>query len=223
MRYFTFKNRPAFTMIELVFVIIILGILASLALPRISEDHRQEAADKILSDIRYTQHLALIDNKHNFNNPRWQKAFWRIGFENCENNSGLYEYIGSDTNYQGAIDDNESARDPINGKKMIWSGADCSNGGDGTSSEDIFITKKYHITAVTWGVGCTGNSQYIGFDHLGRIHRRFAGINGALIPNYSTYLNSRCSITFTLSTNETFTIHIEPETGYAFIENQENS
>ena len=57
------KQSKAFTMIELVFVIVVIGILAALALPRIERDLRQEAADNILAAIRYTQHLALNDNK----------------------------------------------------------------------------------------------------------------------------------------------------------------
>lgn len=58
-------KHPAFTMIELVFVIVVLGILSALAMPRIDRDLRQEAKDNILSSIRYTQHLALIDEKTN--------------------------------------------------------------------------------------------------------------------------------------------------------------
>jgi len=59
------RNKSAFTMIELILVIVVLGILAALAMPRVDRDSRQEAADNILSAIRYTQHLALMDNKTN--------------------------------------------------------------------------------------------------------------------------------------------------------------
>ena len=127
--HYEYSNRVAFTMLELVFVIVVLGILATLAIPRLDRDLKQEASDSILSDIRYTQHLALRDNKHEFNNPQWQRAFWRVGFENCAASSGLYEYIGTDVNYGGGIDNDEAAVDPANGEKMIWTGADWSNGG----------------------------------------------------------------------------------------------
>jgi len=213
------KQTKAFTMIELIMVIIVLGILASLAMPRLERDLRQEAADSILSDIRYTQHLALMDDMHEFDNPQWQRKFWRIGFESCAGNSGIYEYIGSDSNMMGGINNNESATDPQNGKKMIWSGANCSNGGDNNTSANIFISKKYSVTAVAWGGSCI-NSQYIGFDHLGRMHQVFTG---STQPNYSSYLATQCIITFTLENGDTFSINIAPETGYAHIVNQDDS
>ena len=67
------KHTKAFTMLELVFVIVVLGILAALALPRMDRDLRQEAKDNILSAIRYTQHLALMDNKTNPLDANWQR------------------------------------------------------------------------------------------------------------------------------------------------------
>ena len=62
-------------MIELVMVIVVLGILAVLAMPRLDRDLRQEAGDNILSAIRYTQHMALMDDVTNPNDNEWQKAF----------------------------------------------------------------------------------------------------------------------------------------------------
>ena len=75
-----YKHKKAFTMIELVFVIVVLGILAALALPRMDRDLRQEAKDNLLSDICYTQHLALTDNKTNPADPNWQSKLWKITF-----------------------------------------------------------------------------------------------------------------------------------------------
>lgn len=221
--YYGHRKRTAFTMLELVFVIVVLGILASLAMPRLDRDLMQEASDSILSDIRYTQHMALKDHKHEFNNAQWQRAFWRIGFENCASSSGIYEYIGTDTNYGGGIDNDEAAIDPANGNRMIWSGADCSNGGDAATSDRIFITHKYGITNVDFngtGNNSCANAQYIGFDHLGRPHQGFAG---STQPNYSSYLDADCTITFTMSDGQTFAITIETETGHAFIEGQQDS
>lgn len=212
-------RRTAFTMIELVLVIVVLGILAALALPRLERDLSQEAADSILSDIRYTQHLALIDNKHKFDESSWQSAFWKISFESCGGGSGLFVGVGTDMDYLGDTNREEAATDPANGKAMFWTNtASCALGVDTTaSSERIFITKKYGITAVAGTGGCTG--QHIGFDHLGRPHTSFSGSG---TPNYSSYMATACTFTFTMH-NDSFAITIEPETGHAFIVGQEAS
>ncbi|HHD72864.1 MAG TPA: type II secretion system protein [Epsilonproteobacteria bacterium] len=213
------RQKQAFTMLELVLVIIVIGILAALSLPRLDRDIRQEAADNILSDIRYTQHMALIDDVTNPFDARWQRAFWRIGFNNCSG-GGLYEYIGSDSNYGGGIGSSEAATDPANGKKMYWGTTPCPNGGNSTTSDRIFITHKYGITAVNPSSGCRSSNNYIGFDHLGRT---VSGFTTSTTPNYSSYLTSNCTLTFTLSNGETFAITIEKETGYAEIGGQNES
>jgi len=218
-------KRSAFTMLELVFVIVVIGILAALALPRIDRDIRQEAADTILSNIRYTQHLAQMDNKHKFDNPNWQQRYWKIMFGTCTGTDRFF-MIGSDDNMNGGasgdFNETEAAKDPTSGKPMFWSnGTDCSNGGDGTVSPQIFISKKYGIKGFTFTGGCS-TAQYIGFDHLGRPHVNFASTS---TPDYSSYMSSDCNINFTFkdSSLSPLTIKIRKETGYANIVGQPDS
>ena len=212
-------KRSAFTMIELVFVIVVLGILAALAVPRMERDHKQEASDAILSNIRYTQHLALLDNKQKFDDDEWQRTFWQIKFESCGSGSGMFFSIGSDENKAGDLDRDETALDPANGKPMFWQNtANCSNGGDSTVSSNIFLTKKYGVDSISSNGGCSG--QYIGFDHLGRPHVVFSSSD---IPDNSSYMSQTCTFTFALKTGGSFSIQIEPETGYAHIVGQEDS
>ncbi len=224
------SNQAAFTMIELVFAIVVMGILAALAMPRLDRDLKQEAADSILADIRYTQHLALVDHKHSFDNASWQSAFWRIGFDFCSGDTDYYEYIGSDANYANGIENNEAALDPTNGKPMLWSNSKtCADGGDGVTSNRIFLTDKYGITNIAFtgsGINSCAHDTYIGFDHLGRPHQGFASITGApgsVSPDYSSYMDEQCTITFTMTDNDTFSIIIEEETGQAYILGQEDS
>jgi len=211
-------------MLELVMVIVVLGILASLAMPKLDRDLNQEAADSILSDIRYTQHLALLDNKHMFDNSRWQRRFWKIMFGTCTGSDRFY-MIGSDddmsaNNSSGFFSQTESATDPSNGKFMFWTnGTDCSNVTDPNTSDRIFITKKYGITNVTTTGGCTANA-YIGFDYLGRPHN---GFTQSSTPDNASYLRSNCTFIFTMSDSTTFSIQINSETGYAFIVGQPDS
>jgi len=225
-------KKAAFTMLELVMVIVVLGILAALAMPRMERDIGQEAADNILSSIRYTQHYALMDNVTVPTDTGWQKAFWRFGFEGCSDN-GIFYYVGSDKDTEGNIDLGEEATDPANGEIMMGfnskpceSNLDAQIDATGTykSSPNIFITKKYGISDsnIAYAGGCSSAAQHIAFDYMGRPH---TGITNSSKPDYSTLLHTDCNLTFSFddSSIPPFTITIEKETGHAFIVGQPNS
>ncbi len=213
-------KRSAFTMIELIMVIVVLGILASMSIPRLQRDIVQEAADSILSDIRYTQHLALTDNKHRFNEKKWQRSFWKFNVESCANDSGLFLAIGTDMDYSTEPSLKESALDLITGKPMFWKNTDdCEDGGDNNASNRIFLTHSYNIISMAGSGGCDG-VQHIGFDNTGRPHVSFSN---STQPNYNSVISEKCTFTFTMLDDSTFAIDILPETGYAFIVGQEAS
>jgi len=211
-------KRSAFTMIELILAIVVISILAMMALPRLDRDLRQEAADSVLSNIRYTQHLALIDDKHKFNESSWQRAFWKISFEACSD-GGIFVGMGTDMDYEGDTDKEEAALDPSNGKPMFWMNTSaCKGGGDSTVSSNIFLTKKFGISSVVGTGGCGG--KHIGFDHLGRPHVNFTA---STTPDSASYMKTACNFKFTLSNGDAFDISIQPESGYAHIVGQEGS
>jgi len=210
--------KNGFTMIELVMVVVVLGIIAALAIPRMQRDLKQEAADTILSDIRYAQHMAINDYRENPEKDKWQRSFWQVKIERCADDTGLFIMVGADKDYQGDINKVEAATDPSNGKPMFWANSDCSDGGDGTVSENIFLTKKFGVKDIDVSGGCSG--QHIGFDHLGRPHVSFSGSDN---PDYSSYMANACDMTFALKTDTNFTIRILPETGYAYIVDQNAS
>jgi len=215
-------------MIELIMVIIVLGILAAVALPRLGRDLRQSAADNVLSAIRYTQHLALTDSKENkrvVNNTNWQSALWQMRFNNY---GGEWVYsVWSNDDFDNNVDANEPAIDPANGKLLHSANAVM----DGDESPNIFLTRNFAINNVGFN-GCVntgpnapnvaGGSRHIAFDYLGRPHRgvTVAGSNDSRTAITS---NPGCIITFTLQTGENFQIQIENETGYAHIVNQNAS
>jgi type II secretory pathway pseudopilin PulG len=202
-------------MIELIFVIIVIGILTSLALPRLDRDTRQEAADNILSAIRYTQQLALIDNKVSTNST-WQKTLWAIRFTG---GSDAYYTVATDDNNNSAISKEESAVDPANGKYLYnTSGIFANIAAD--ESPNIFLGYKYGINNITFTGGCN-NAQHIAFDHLGRPFNNI----GTATWDYATIMPSDCTITFKFSDNaiNNLQIIIEKQTGYAYIVGQANS
>ena len=211
------KHTKAFTMIELVFVIVVLGILAALALPRMDRDLRQEAADNILSAIRYTQHLALNDDKTNPFNPNWQQELWTIRFKP----DGSFYTVSSNTNHENNADNvnkTETAIDPMNGKYMYSN----DNTIDGDESPNIFLAQKYGVNSVEFEVGGAAATEHIAFDHLGRPYK--SGIYSLVAP-YAGYMTDDCTITieFVDSDINDLIITIEKETGYAYIEGQEDS
>ena len=130
--------KKAFTMLELVFVIVVIGILAAVIIPRVKTNPVDEAAVNLLSKIRYTQHLALVDDKYGENTPTtpptvdWYKKRWQINF------SGNTYSIVSDNNAT-------FAKDPQN-------------------SDDINNTTLKGISTITATGGCTTLS----FDYMGR-------------------------------------------------------
>lgn len=217
-------KKRAFTMIELVMVIVVLGILAALAMPRMDRDFRQEAADNILSAIRYTQHLALLDDKTNPFDANWQQTLWQIRFTNSS--ADWFYTVASNMDHGANLDQNESAIDPANGKYMHSANASPA---DSDESPNIFLTHKYSISTVdfancnvlTGSAGTSGTVQHIAFDHLGRPHR---GVFGAT-HLYDTVMHGDCNITFdfTGGSFESFSIIIEKETGYAYIDGQDDS
>ena len=211
------KHNKAFTMIELLFVIIVIGILASMAIPRMDRDLRQEAGDNILSAIRYTQSLALIDDKTNPFDTNWQKEFWKIQFSTTTTTDYKFYVIGSDTSHAGGIGKTESAIDPANGLYFYHLNTNpelLSN-----ESPNLLIGKLYDVTSINGTGGCIG-VQYIGFDQLGRPHKGFSTNN---VPDYKSYMNSDCNLTFNSTSFNAFSIIIEKETGYAYIDGQPDS
>ena len=210
-------HKLAFTMLELVFVIVVMGLMTSLAIPRLERDHLQDAAVQILQDIRYTQHLALMDDKTNPTQANWQRSFWMIRFAKY-GDKWIYQ-IGSNMDLGANIDQNESAIDPTTRKLFYSNDANIDSG----ESPRIFISDKFGVTNVDFttcspitGRNGINGSQHIGFDYLGRPHK---GIFGAT-NDYGSIMQEDCTIKFTMSDNQEFNITIERETGHAFIGGQ---
>ena len=210
-------------MIELVFVIVVLGILASLAMGRMDRDLRQEAAETILSHIRLTQQLALRDNKHRGDNDaKWQTAYWQFAMKACGDD--IAYRVASDISLGGTVNgitSAESAINPIDGK-FIFSKNCTTLEKNETSS--VLLSKKFGIynTGVNFSHGC--DRKQITFDYLGRPHTQSKYSSA----DFSHIMTSDCNMSFTLSTDsnndgvdDTFSIIVKAETGHAFIVGQE--
>ena len=221
LRKYIKETKKAFTMIELIFVIIIVGILAAVALPRIDRDTKQEAADNILAAIRYTQHLALMDykidpnnNPNNPNNNNWQAGLWKINFDPCSDGDIAYSIT------TGAV----GASDPANGRSFgVDKGLACTRDAQPNVSKNTFLSREYGVQNIAFVVPDNGAQRCAGslaFDHLGRLHQ---GNIQAATTDYATYSQVDCKLTVTMTDNSTFDITVLQETGYASIETQIDS
>ncbi len=225
------KKYRAFTMIELISVLVVLGIIASFSIPRLQRDTKIEAMNHMLSMIRYTQSLALHDNKV-LNDNKWQRRFWRFEIKKCANGSGIYYKIGTDMDMNGGIEKDESAIDPANSKYIFWYGLkacpiDSNEALRNEVSPNIFITHKYNIKDVVFkncaymknGVKKYSSAKYIGFDRFGRYYKSFEENNKTI---YNGINAGDCKIEFQLLNSDKFTIIINKETGYTYIKEYPN-
>jgi prepilin-type N-terminal cleavage/methylation domain-containing protein len=215
--------KKAFTLLELVFVIVVIGILAALILPRTKTNPVQEAAIQVLSHIRYTQHLALVDDKYDSSDVNWSQKRWQILFS--DNHLGaddkwaytiFADTVGAST---GNPNESEIAVNPQNPNQRMTGGQTASNSlkiDDSTfvGMNKLNLGRSYGITNVTFSPSCSvHNSTRLAFDYLGR------PLKGSLADIVSPYDNIHliqrdCNITITDGT-ETAIIQISPETGYA--------
>jgi type II secretory pathway pseudopilin PulG len=229
-------KRIAFTMIELVFVIVVIGIVSATIIPTVQRDVLAEAANQLTSHIRYTQHLAMVDDKYDANERFWFKRRWMLRFQqnlayttlspnNTYNNVWAYTIASDLPNFNGHNPDlNGMARNPLNANQYLSGGYDNTlHVEDSQSMKELRLGDSYGIKDVDFSGGCRSNVMYINFDHLGRPFNSF--------PNNSPYekapvgwhklITSACLITLcnvddcsTAANDEKITIGIEPETGY---------
>lgn len=201
-------RKHAFTMMELVFVIVVIGILAATIIPRLERDTLYEAGEQLLSHIRYTQHLAMIDNVYDDKDVDWYRSMWQIKFSDCSG-SGIYYVVYSDKDQAGNADEVETAIDPTSHKRL-YSSTSCTANDRYESS--VILTDEYGLDDVILEGGCfskNGNTnKYVAFDHMGR---PFFSVTSA-----SDVVTTPCAITI-VDGDENATITITPETGYAHI------
>ena len=238
--------KKSFTMIEMIFVILIVAVLAIFVTPKFCGDACGKSADlikaanQVLGHIRYTRHLAMVDNKFVPNSALsqytdsnqekkesrfWFKGWWQIKFYNY---SSAYPYvrysifsdkptttdISSNSGYSRDPDKREKlAINPLNGKYLSVYADKYEDERD----ETLNLTTTYSVYDIVFSSSCGSTTRRILFDNIGRPHCQQDAYNSTNNNPYINLLTTKASIELKQD-NQCIYIHIEPETGYSYID-----
>ena len=229
--------KKAFTLVELVFVVVVIGILAFSLWPKKQPIQALAAARQIVAHIRYTQHLALNDDKFATHTDTggtssiakdWYKRLWRITFSNLTADKdckiggwryAVYQNIAGDLSDKGQPNGTiEAARNPAQAGKVLSA---CYSGLSTNTSDELNLGQTYKIENIDFSQLATGGMiQGIMFDELGRAYPR-----GEWAVPYDVSRNFRQGggsfgrIILRAKDGSTANILVFGETGYACVEN----
>jgi hypothetical protein len=106
--------KKSFSLLELIFIILIVSIVASQSNIRNNLSKLQLAKQQLLLHLKYTRYIAMLDEKYDYDDEEWYKKRWNLKFLNCrESIGGIYYVIYSDNDKDGHIDKEESLKDPL--------------------------------------------------------------------------------------------------------------
>ena len=207
--------KKAFTLLELVFVVVVIGVLAVTILPKTDSNTLYEAANHIISDIRYTQHLAIVNDVYDKNRAQWYKGKWQLLYSKSNSSSRdtggyyavtIFSDLGADQGGKPEI--SEIAVNPLNPDKVMSGGYSGEiDWEDNQATIEMNIGYKYGISSITQS-GCSG--KRIAFDNKGR---PYVGDDSSWTSSVDGVLTKQCKLTLTKD-SKSVTIIIEPETGY---------
>ena len=214
--------RRGLTLIELIFVIVIIGILSAVLVPRFDRPTLDQAANQIVSHIRYTQHLAMVNNKFNPTDEFWYRKRWQIRFQYKGSSPREYYYtIYADKDGDDTLEQVEIAVNAINPRQILTGNMSIATDRY-TKPMNLYETygiKKVGMTGCIDG-GVSGSLR-VAFDYLGRpIVKNIYALDNAYVEtsaNEVRLVSKLCKITLTDIDNNTKQIAIEPETGYTHI------
>ena len=215
--------KKSFTLIELIFVIVIMGILIAVVLPRTNSNKLDEAAIQLVSHIRYTQHLAMINDNFNAQDSKWYKSRWQIRFTDGTSSSHdkvayaiFSDFVGL---HSGHPEVQELAKDPLSNQYITGGITNGVEYDDDNVFHSANLGMRFGVDNIVLSSSCKYyGSLRIAFDYLGRPMRGNLSSTSfdTAYKASNRMISNRCEITLIKDTEEIIII-IEPETGYIHI------
>ena len=230
--------KSAFSLLELAFVIVILGVVLGVAkFYFVADKNLALAAKQIQNDLAYTRNLALMQAVFrafdtSVAKDEWFKARWQVYFirsKSATNDEQTYT-IFLDKNGDGNANlgknelnlDREIAVDILNAKKLMNSGQSGVISKDDERANARFnIEKKFGVKAVEFKGACAGATRII-FDEFGRLYSPLKNAN-APYEKLLFHKNAPCIIRLKNAQEQSICIVLDTLSGYAFVPKTQNA
>ncbi|ACM93468.1 N-terminal methylation [Nautilia profundicola AmH] len=175
-----YNFSSAFTMIELLVVIIIIGIIVATLSFNFSPNRLQLATDQLIKDIKFTQSLALKDDKYQpfpkssssedqNQSKYWFKQWWQLRIGRTTNGNYFYEIFSDSVNSSNIFDKtanplSEVALDPQTKKYLTGNYSANTDEDLNLSKMGISIIKDDNNNTLT-----SGSIRFV-FDNVGNVY-----------------------------------------------------
>ncbi len=211
--------KRAFTLVELIFVIVVIAILAGVVAPRLQTDSLIQARRIFIDTLRYAQHLAMVDDKYTPSTDLslysdsvkrkkdtkfWFKKWWMFYISSNTSHPVLVVFSdtpsanGSNQEFNNYPYYKEVANEASQNKKVM--GKSFNGAADAKYvDKSLDLLDSYGIKKVVIHTPCPHNKTRLAFDELGRPHCVQQKSSSNATP-YKNILNS--VVTYTLCKDE---------------------
>ncbi|MBL3519708.1 type II secretion system protein [Arcobacter lanthieri] len=200
--------KKSFILIEFVIVIILLGIIYSVFIPKKNISKLDEVTNRILIYLNFTRFKALSNDIYS-EEQLWHKKRWTMKFFRCRESEGggIYFSIYSEDNDTGHPNQRESLKDPLT-NKYIYSSNYCRTNNENSK---FVLLKNYDIKDVNISCNNTTSLGQISFGEDGKIYSRLSNL---VSGSYEYEIKNPCIIKFISNSNDFREIIIHQDTGF---------
>lgn len=217
--------KKAFTLIEVIFIIVVVGILSTIAISRFNSKDLLRGAEMVARDIEYVKHLAVIDDnrvpndmiqKHENNSNFWAITFIGIG---GDPKMSIFKYTNPSINYgtvQTAVVDYLDKEKFLTLTVRDGKDDDIVDGSVVKTSPRVWLKKTYSINKIDTS-DCNAE-DYTGRHSINTLFFNEEGIPYIANSSGGTFwyfqkLKEICTLKIKAG-SDTKCIDIYPETGY---------